>query len=188
MSSWLMGEASIGDVQAAFLYFEQPARGLPGVEKGALIEMRKGVFGLSTSPGLWYEKLAKEVKALQIKFETDVITVEESLIDPCVFILVRNDRGTCQNLEAHVDDLMLWTEADYQGEIQSALSSMFPISEWEQENFTYVGNEYLAVEEGYLVKQEEYANNRLRPLDILKGANNSDIAGPDLIADHRTAV
>ncbi|CAE7214209.1 HSP90 [Symbiodinium sp. KB8] len=58
--------ASIGDVQAAFLngvaaprglFFKQPPRGLPGVEEGVLVEIIKGVFGLSTSPRLWFEKL-----------------------------------------------------------------------------------------------------------------------------------
>ena len=33
------------------LFFEPPSRGLPGIEKDALIEIVKGVFGLPDSPG-----------------------------------------------------------------------------------------------------------------------------------------
>ena len=63
----LQWKIAAGDVEAAFLngnearrnlYFSQPARGLPGLEPGALVEVIKGVFGLSTSPRLWWERLS----------------------------------------------------------------------------------------------------------------------------------
>ena len=39
------------------LFFEPPSHGLPGVEKGALIEIVKGVFGLPDSPRVWWKEL-----------------------------------------------------------------------------------------------------------------------------------
>ena len=192
--SW---KASIDYVQAAFLngevaprslFFEQPVRGLPGIDKGLLIEIVKGVFGLSTSPRLWFEKLSKEVKNMRVEVGSDVLSVEESLIDPCVFLIVRNGQETCGVLEAHVDDLMLWTEEKFQSAVQAALSDMFLISEWEQDNFTYIGNEYAIANGGYIVKQEDYANNRLKFLDVPKGENADSFASPEMVADHRMAV
>ena len=38
------------------LFFELPSRGLPGTEKGALIEIVKGVFGLPDSPSGMVER------------------------------------------------------------------------------------------------------------------------------------
>ena len=39
------------------LFFEPTSRGLPGIEKGALIEIVKGVFGLPDSPRRWWNEL-----------------------------------------------------------------------------------------------------------------------------------
>ena len=39
------------------LLFEPPSRGLPGVEKGALIKIEKGVFGLPDSLRGWWKEL-----------------------------------------------------------------------------------------------------------------------------------
>ena len=39
------------------LFFEPPSRGFPGIEKGALIEIVKGVFGLPDSPRAWWKEL-----------------------------------------------------------------------------------------------------------------------------------
>ena len=39
------------------LFFEPPSRGLPGLVKGALIEIVKGVLGLSDSPRGWWKEL-----------------------------------------------------------------------------------------------------------------------------------
>ena len=39
------------------LYFELPSRGLPGVEKGALIEIVMGVLGCPISPRGWWKEL-----------------------------------------------------------------------------------------------------------------------------------
>ncbi|CAE7361444.1 GIP [Symbiodinium sp. KB8] len=188
---------SIGDVQSAFLngvaaprglYFEQPVRGLPGETPGCVVEILKGVFGLSTSPRLWFEKLANDLRTVKLHQEGDTVTVEESPIDPCAFVLVRNGNETCGVLEAHVDDLILWTEEKLKGPMEAAPSALFPISDWERDVFTYVGNEYVKTTDGYLIKQQGYAENRLKEVDVPKGANADEIASADLMQDNRTAV
>ena len=87
-------QLAAGDVEAAFLngiesklglYFEPPRRGLPEVEPGSLIEIVKGVFGLSNSPRLWWDKLAKELKELKIKVGDDTLTLSHHDLDPCFF-------------------------------------------------------------------------------------------------------
>ena len=59
-----------GDIEAAFLngeekirnlYMHQPKEGLPGTGLGCLVEVIKGVFGLATSPRLWWCKMARQI-------------------------------------------------------------------------------------------------------------------------------
>ena len=198
---------SIGDIQAAFLngveaprglYFRQPARGLPGVEEGVLIEIVKGVFGLSTSPRLWFEKLVAEVLALKVPVPGQgEIRFEQNLIDPCVFHLVmveapgrsaETKQDTCGLLEAHVDDLLLWTLAKFRDLVQAALGELFPISEWENGSFKYVGNNYEETELGHTISQAEYVADRLKSVDIPKGMGNEETAPREVFHDNRTAV
>ena len=79
-------EVCAADVQAAFLnginlYFRQPKRGIPGLEPHQLVSIEKGVFGLSTSPRLWWEKLSKDVTNLKLEVEGELLILD----DPCVF-------------------------------------------------------------------------------------------------------
>ena len=78
---------AIGDIRAAFLngveaprklYFRQPIRGIPGLQRGQLIEIVKGVFGLSTSPKLWWLKLSGDLLDLQINFMGVSYKVEQN--------------------------------------------------------------------------------------------------------------
>ena len=84
-----------------------------------------------------------------------------------VCVHLKNGTETCGVLEAHVDDLILWAEVELQDEIEAALSSMFPISDWERTCFAYVGNEYIMT---------------------TKGANADEVASPELMHDNRTGV
>ena len=61
-------KAAAGDIQAAFfnglylkreLYMAQPRGGVAGLHPSQLIRIRKGVFGLSESPRMWFEPLER---------------------------------------------------------------------------------------------------------------------------------
>ena len=110
---------SIGDIRAAFLnglpaprtlYFRQPRRGMPTLEKGQLIEIIKGVFGLSTSPKLWWMKLSGELTKMQITYRQEELKVKQNPIDPCAFMIVDAAANTRGWILTHVDDLMLMAE------------------------------------------------------------------------------
>lgn len=79
-----------GDVKAAFLngipaprslYFSQPKNGIPSLQPGQLAEVLKGVFGLSTSPKLWWMKLSKDIVTIKIDYMGTTITVKQNHID-----------------------------------------------------------------------------------------------------------
>ena len=188
--------ASIGDVQAAFLngvaaprglFFKQPPRGLPGVEEGVLVEIIKGVFGLSTSPRLWFEKLVQDIQNTEVKLEGTTLHFEQNDIDPCVFHIVDARGDTVGLLETHVDDLLLLVEERYKKATQEKLSQTFPISEWEDDAFKYVGSNYKKDGEGYQITQEDYVEERLKFIEVPKGANQEQV-DDRLFHDNRTAV
>ena len=143
--------ASVGDIRAAFLngvpaprklHFRQARGG--SLLPGQLVEVLKGVFGLSTSPKLWWTKLSTDLKGPKIKINgLEMVYIKQNPIDPCIFMLVDvRDERVRGLLLTHVDDLMLLTEREIQPVIHTQLKEKFPIDEWEVSKFEYVGCEF----------------------------------------------
>lgn len=150
LASQMNWKLAAGDVEAAFLngveakrglYFEPPRRGLPQVPEGSLIEIIKGVFGLVTSPRLWWEKLAEELRKVEVKAEGEILRFEHHPVDPCLFLLRGGDGRLHGVLLTHVDDLLLAASPNTLEAIQTSLSAIFPIADWETaDNFDYTGS------------------------------------------------
>ena len=167
---------SIGDIRAAFLngveaprnlFFRQPARGIPGLAPGQLVEILKGVFGLSTSPKLWWLKLSKDLLSLKVKGENgEDYVVEQNEVDPCAFRVCQTqlESGGAKKVVGmiftHVDDLMLMGEAKLLPLLKGAIQSKFPIDDWENDKFEYVGCEYEIEAEKVTIKQTGYVLRR----------------------------
>ena len=79
-------------------FSEPPARGLPGVEKGSLIEIVKGVFGLPDSPRGWW-------KELRDTLQED--SWQSLILDPAFFNLLDFSGHLIGMIIVHVDDLLL---------------------------------------------------------------------------------
>ena len=60
-------------------------------------------------------------------------------LDACFFLLYDQNTTLRGTLTTHVDDLLLGCCKDMQKDLREALSGLFPISEWEEETFDYVG-------------------------------------------------
>ena len=165
-------EVCAADVQAAFLngipagrnlYFRQPKRGIPGLEPHQLVSIEKGVFRLSTSPRLWWEKLSKDVTNLKLEVEGETLVVKHNLIDPCVFEFRTLDGEVRALMLSHVDDLLLAGRKAVNEAVRQKLDAMFPINEWNFGDFDYVGSHYdLDV---------DYIDGRLQRLDFDKEAD-----------------
>ena len=54
--------------------------------------------------------------------------------------------------------------------------------------FSYLGSEIYYGDDEVVLSQQVYAESRLFTLDIPKGAADTDLAGPDLVADNRSLV
>ena len=192
--SW---RVSIGDIRAAFLngveaprklYFKQPVRGLPGLMPGQLVEIVKGVFGLSTSPKLWWVKLSTELLQIKIPYGKEEVYVEQNEIDPCVFLLKGHGGRVVGAILTHVDDLMIMTEPALHQELQAEISKRFPVDDWETDAFEYVGCQYEIGPEEIKISQENYAQSRLEKVRIPGGLTDNDPAPEDMIQQNRTTV
>ena len=189
---------SVGDIRAAFLngipaprdlFFRQPKRGIPSLEPGQLIEVLKGVFGLSTSPKLWWMKLSGDVKKMKIHYNGDTFTIAQNVIDPCVFQVIKQGSNSVEGLLlTHVDDLMLMAEKGLAAHIQSELKQLFPVDEWEEDSFEYVGCEYRCKPDTIEITQNNYMSSRMEKVTIHPGQKDEDAATPEQVEENRTVI
>ena len=189
---------SVGDVRAAFLngvpaprklFFRQPKRGIPGLAPGQLVEIIKGVFGLSTSPKLWWLKLSSDLKSMQIQGEDEGIHVKQNSIDPCVFMLVGDQSAKVRGLLlTHVDDLLLLTEEGLRGKTQARLKELFPVDDWEDDNFSYVGCEYACSADEVEIKQKSYCESRVDKVTLGEITGDDSPASAEQMEENRTAI
>lgn len=191
---WRIG---VGDIRAAFLnglpaprnlYFRQPKRGIPSLVLGQLIEVLKGVFGLSTNPKLWWMKLSADLCEMEIEYGGDKMNFRQNEIDPCVFMLSGGGGDTRALLLTHVDDIMLMAEAPLLDLLQEKIKAQFPIDEWENDSFEYVGCEYECQGDAVKISQKVYSNNRVEKVTIKPGDQDEAEASPEQREENRTAI
>ena len=189
---------AVGDIRAAFLngveaprqlFFRQPQRGIPGLDPRQLIEIVKGVFGLATSPKLWWLKLSTDLVNVKVEYKGESFGIEQNELDPCAFRVVEEkEKRVAGMIFTHVDDLMVMTEPGLDAEIKNALVKKFPIDEWEEGEFEYVGCEYKVTRDKVVVKQSVYAKTRVEKIVVPSGSNDDEEADADLIARNRSVV
>ena len=186
-----------GDVEAAFLngvearrglYFEPPVQDLPGVPPGSIIEIIKGVFGLSTSPRLWWDKLTEELRELVIEIGGCRLHMEHHQLDPC-FLLLRDEGGNLRGaMVTHVDDLLIAApEAELQGWMEG-LSGIFPIAEWEVDEFEYTGSMITQAEGKITFGQESYVDSRLEVVELPRGCDPEELADEVTKQDNMSTI
>lgn len=159
------------------------------MQPGQLIEVLKGVFGLSTSPKLWWMKLSGDVRKMKVDHEGDTYHVVQNVIDPCVFQFVKEaDKSVCGLLLTHVDDLMLMAPNGLAKHIQSELKRLFPVDEWEEDTFEYVGCEYKCSAEEVVISQHGYAKSRVEKVTIERGVSEEQEASIEQIEENRTVI
>ena len=199
LTSMFQWELAAGDIEAAFLngdearrdlYFEPPADDLEGVPPGSLIEIVKGVFGLSTSPRLWWNRLASTILELQVEVNGEKLSLEQHDLDQCLFLL-RGSDGTLKGVMAtHVDDILLSAPHDERMAVQKALGDVFPIDSWDEAE---KGLEYCGIsvkqEEGEVhLSQEHYVNSRLQTVEIPRGCEPGEEADDVAKMDNQSTI
>ena len=128
---------------------------------------------------------------LKITFALDNETyqIEQNEIDPCAFRVVKTSaREVSGMLFIHVDDIMAMGEEKVLAQVKTELNSRFPVDEWEENRFEYVGCEYQVSAEEVFINQTVYTQSRASKISIPAGADDDDMADESLFNAHRSAV
>ena len=193
---WL---ASAGDVTSAFLcpalqrllYLEQPATGVPGMEKGALWKVEKGIFGLVDSPRGWWGEIKDILAEVRVPWKGKTFLLEQLPLDPCVFCLRDVDapeQSPQGYLGIHVDDLLAAGPKSLCDALKEALSAVLPVDEWLDNEFEYPGSRVVVEADGVTVDQELYTTGRLFTIDIGKDQHDMDPATREQAIDNMSAI
>lgn len=74
-----------------------------------------------------------------------------------------------------VDDILIAAMPDELEALQQALSVIFPISDWEEDTFDYIGSQVEQRDGKILISQENYVDSRLETIEIPKGVVMDDL-------------
>ena len=193
-----------GDIQCAFLtggylargedlYLHQPRTGFPGLLPGQLVRIKKNIFGLATSPHEWWVDLQNGMSKCLVHYLDKEWAFDQCPLDPCIFMLREYRDGKfigepAGYVGSHVDDMLIVAGKKVNKLIQSALSQAFPIDKWEENHLDYIGSEIICGDDEVIVTQRKYAETRLFNLEVPKGVDEEDFAGPDLVADNQSLI
>ena len=158
-SAFLQGEETKGEP----LYMYPPERGLPGIERGQILRLKRPVYGRPDAPRAWYEQISK--------FIMSDMGYTRSVLDPAFFVH-RDFKGKPDAmLVLHVDDLMVATNGNPQVEkTVELLHKRFPFGEWTKvkdakEGINYCGKEIvldtLDGEQVIRMRQRGFVDGRL---------------------------
>ena len=138
-SAFLQGGESSGEL----LFMEQPAEGIPGMERGQLLRLKKPVYGRPDAPRAWFDEFSRVL--------TTELGFERSCLDPSWFILRDSTHCPVAMLTLHVDDVMIAGDGSrYSESVIDRLHRRFPFGEWsnvaKEKKVRYCGKE-VCVEE-----------------------------------------
>ena len=99
------------------VYLEQPRCGLPGLEGGQLIRVKKGIYGLPDAPRAWFETLKSAL--------TKEMGFRQMTLDVAMFVYWRKDGSISAIMAVHVDDCIVATDGTPDSEeLVNKLNSM----------------------------------------------------------------
>ena len=128
---------------------------LPAGARTDLMRMKKGGFGLTESPRLWYNRFKKG---------TESIGGKEMRLCPGLFSFFGPDGKVQALLAVHVDDVRLVVDPEHQADMKSRLDSLFSFGEWQHpEEWTkFCGRYEKQVEDGTVLMQMDNYAERLQ--------------------------
>ena len=191
-------QAAAGDVTAAFLngiyiqrelYMRQPRGGVRGLGPRQLLRVKKGVFGLTESPRLWYDRLTSVILNHVFLIGDTEYRMTQCPLDPCVYML-QSAEGVepVAYVAAHVDDLLVIADKEVNQKVREQLSKLFPVDDWELDEFDYIGSHVSTKPGEIMINQEAFVDGRLFVLDVDPKAENEQEASDEQAIDNRSLV
>ncbi|CAE7582602.1 RE1 [Symbiodinium sp. CCMP2592] len=192
-------KAAAGDVQAAFLqgvelgrqlWMAQPKSGISGLDPRQLARIRKGVFGLSESPRMWYDRLS----GVLLSEVFDIGGVRHRLVpsplDPCVMMLIKDGEASepAGYLALHVDDILVVAPTEVNRMLQGRIGRLFPIDGWLEDSFEYVGSFIQVNDDGVSITQESFVDGRLFTVEVPRSQKGTEPATEEQAIDNRSLI
>eukprot|EP00435_Cladocopium_sp_Y103_P016924 s2219_g4.t1 len=165
---WTM---KLGDIKGAFLeadvkeqlmanpvFAELPPGGVPGVEKGSLIQVTGNIYGANDAPHNWY-----------VEFDTEAqhAGFTRSKFDSCLYFCYGASGKLEGVLGAHVDDTITGGAGERYDQAISQLRARFPFRKWREGQGEFLGVVYTQCPSTKEITfcQEEYAKH-IQPIRI----------------------
>ena len=146
--AFLQGDQSMASRKEA-LYVRQPREGLPGLQRGQILLVVRGIFGLANSPRLFWRHLRDSLIRLGFR---------QSTLDRAVFSYYKDEKMILV-LGCHVDDLIGTGEPGPADEILKQLKETFDFGAWadsrEEEVLEYGGKQVRKMEDGTVTLTQE---------------------------------
>ena len=161
----------LGDIKGAFLeadvqkqmadnpvYAELPPGGVPGVEKGSLIQITGNIYGANDAPHNWYVEFDAEARHAGFT---------RSKFDSCLYFC-HGPQGELQGvLGAHVDDTITGGQGQKYEQAIAYLRQRFPFRKWREGQGEFLGTQYeqCPVSKEITFQQTEYAQH-IKPIKV----------------------
>ena len=136
----------LGDIKGAFLeadvqekllanpvFAELPPGGVPGVEKGSLVQVTGNIYGANDAPHNWYVEF--DQTALKAGFT-------RSKFDSCLYFCYGESGQLEGVLGAHVDDTITGGSGECYDRAIEQLRSRFPFRKWREGQGEFLGVQY----------------------------------------------
>ena len=176
-------ELQLGDIKGAFLeakpldsrfkplYAHQPAGGIPGLHKDAVIEVLGNVYGQNDAPAAWFKEFNT--------FSQSIGWIQSKL-DPCLYTL-RHENKLVGIMGVHVDDTALGGQGEMFQQAVKKLRERFPYRKWRHKEGEFCGARYRQ-DESHAIEMEMSAfAEKIRPINVPKGSCPEDHLCPNQI-------
>lgn len=176
-----------GDPINRELYAEQPQEGLPGAQRGQLLQLLKTCYGLTDGPYAWFQHI--------LKYLTEELNYRQSVIDPCLFYLDSLPNGEGQShvegvIALATDDLFHGGSSRHLQQMEK-LRSKYKLGKYTWESGRFVGKDVKMEPDGsILISQEFYVESRVQPIPLSRDRKRRkfSVCAPMEIEQLRTLV
>ena len=179
--AFLQGDQKLASRKEA-LYLRQPREGLPGLAKGQLLLVVRGIFGLANSPRLFWRHLRDTL--IKLGFV-------QSTLDRALFLYYQ-DNQLVLAVGAHVDDLIGCGQPGVADHVLQQLKDIFDFGAWADDRqdgvLEYGGKQIKRVGRCVLLNQEKFIRaTSLTPLPRWRSATPNAELLPKEMTELRSA-
>ena len=149
-----------GDPIDRELYAEQPAEGLPGAARGQVLQLLKTCYGLTDGPYQWFKHI--------VRFLCDELQYRQSIVDPCMFYLDREDgSGIVEGVIALATDDLFHGGTERHIQKMEQLRTKYKLGKYTWKTGRFVGKEVTLHEDGSItLDQQFYTESRVQLIDL----------------------